>query len=160
MVAGPTRPVTDTLPAMTDEVQPWVIVQGAATGFAQTIEVGPHRLAADEPISYGGTNTGPTPYDYLLVALGSCTSMTLGVYARNHGWPLESVSVRLRHSKIHAKDCETCETENGMLDRIEREITLVGPLTDEQRSKLLVIANRCPVHRTLTSEIHIASRLV
>jgi uncharacterized OsmC-like protein len=144
---------------MTDEVQPWVIVQGLAKGFAQTIEVGSHRLTGDEPVSYGGTDTGPTPYDYLLVALGSCTSMTLGLYARKHGWPLESVKVRLRHSKIHAEDCEACETKVGMLDRIEREISLIGSLTDEQRNKLLALADRCPVHRTLTSEISIVSRL-
>jgi putative redox protein len=145
---------------MPDKEQPWVIVQGRATGFAQTIEVGEHRLTGDEPVADGGTDTGPTPYDFLLVALGSCTSMTLGLYARSRSWPLESVLVRLRHGKVHATDCEACETETRMLDRIEREITLVGPLTDEQRNKLLVIANRCPVHRTLTSEIQIASRLV
>jgi putative redox protein len=140
---------------MTEEV----IVQGSANGFAQTIEVGKHRLTGDEPIGEGGTDTGPTPYDYLLVALGSCTSMTLGVFARNRKWPLESVQVRLRHAKIHAEDCESCETKTGMLDRIEREITLVGALTEEQRTKLMQIANRCPVHRTLTSEVSIVTRL-
>jgi uncharacterized OsmC-like protein len=144
---------------MTDAAEPWVIVQGPSTGFAQTIEVGKHRLIGDEPLSYGGTDTGPTPYDLLLAALGSCTSMTLSLYARKREWPLESVAVRLRHSKIHAKDCLDCETKVGMLDRIEREIELVGSLSEEQRAQLLAIANRCPVHRTLTSEIRIDTKL-
>jgi uncharacterized OsmC-like protein len=137
-----------------------VIVHGKGTGFAQNVEVGRHRLTGDEPEAVGGTDTGPSPYDYLLVALGTCTSMTIALYARRRQWPLEDVTVRLSHSKIHATDCAECETKEGMLDRIERDIELTGPLTAEQRAGLLAIAERCPVHRTLTSEINIRSRLV
>jgi putative redox protein len=137
-----------------------VIVRGDATGLAQEIETGRHRLVADEPVEAGGTDTGPSPYELLLAALGACTSMTLSMYARRKQWPLERVTVRLRHDKIHAKDCAECETKEGMLDRIEREISLTGPLDAEQRERLLAIANRCPVHRTLVSEVDIRTRLV
>jgi putative redox protein len=136
-----------------------VIVSGRAGGLAQQITVGRHRLAADEPISAGGTDTGPGPYDLLLAALGSCTSMTLALYARRKQWPLEAVTVNLRHSRIHAADCASCETKEGHLDRIDRELELAGALTDEQRARLLEIADKCPVHRALTSEIHIRTRL-
>ena len=117
-------------------------------------------LVADEPLAAGGTDTGPGPYDYLLTALGSCTSMTVALYARKKQWPLESVRVTLRHSKVYAADCENCETKVGMLDRIERDLELVGPLDAEQRARLLEIADKCPVHRTLTSEIAIRTRLL
>lgn len=137
-----------------------VIVSGGAAGFAQEITAGPHRLSADEPTAVGGTDTGPNPYDFLLAALGSCTSMTVAMYARRKQWPLQAVTVRLLHSKIHAADCESCETKEGLLDRIEREVELLGPLEEEQRARLLDIANKCPVHRTLTSEIEIRTRLV
>ena len=137
-----------------------VIVRGDATGLAPEIETGRHRLVADEPVEAGGTDTGPSPYELLLAALGACTSMTLSMYAQRKRWPLERVTVRLRHDKIHAKDCAECETKEGMLDRIEREISLTGPLDAEQRERLLAIANRCPVHRTLVSEVDIRTRLV
>jgi putative redox protein len=137
-----------------------VIVRGGIDGFAQEVMVGRHRLAADEPGAQGGTDTGPSPYDYVLAGLGACTSMTLALYARRKQWPLERVTVRLRHGRIHAEDCADCETKSGMLDRIERELVLEGDLTQEQRARLLEIAERCPVHRTLTSEIHIQTRLV
>ena len=130
-----------------------VVVEGSAKGFAQVITVGGHVLAADEPVDVGGTDTGPGPYDLLLAALGSCTSMTVAMYARRKRWPLESVTVRLSHSKVHAADCAESETKAGMLDHVRREVEFIGPLTEEQRARLLEIATRCPVHRTLESEI-------
>ena len=137
-----------------------VVVRGSAAGVAQEIFAGSHRMASDEPVSVGGTDTGPSPYELLLAALGACTSITVGMYARRKGWSLEEVTVYLRHAKIHASDCAECETKEGMLDRIERDIHFAGSLTNEQRSKLLEIANKCPVHRTLTSEIVIKTRAV
>ena len=139
---------------------PHVIVRGDAAGFAQQIEIGPHRLKGDEPVAFGGTDTGPSPYDFLLAALGTCTSMTISFYARRKSWPLEKVTVSLQHAKIHATDCAECETKVGKIDRIEREIELTGALTTEQRAKLMEIADRCPVHQTLTSEINIRTRAV
>jgi len=137
-----------------------VVVVGGASGLAQEIVAHRHRLTADEPKEAGGTDSGPTPYDLLLAALGACTSMTLRVYANFKKLPLEGTRVRLRHGKIYAQDCATCETKDGKLDRIEREIEVIGPLTEEQRQRMLEIADKCPVHRTLTSEIEIVSRLV
>ncbi len=137
-----------------------VIVRGDATGFAQKIEAGRHRLVADEPVEVGGTDVGSSPYELLLAALGACTSMTVSMYARRKQWPLETVTVRLQHARIHAQDCAECETKEGMLDRVDREISLTGPLDAAQRERLLEIANRCPVHRTLVSEINIRTRLV
>ena len=138
-----------------------VVVSGSGSGdgFAQHISAGGHPLEADEPAAQGGTDTGPNPYDLLLAGLGACTSMTLGLYARRKGWPLQRVRVRLNYSRVHAADCETCETQEGMLDRIETEVELEGPLSEEQRARLLEIATRCPVHRTLTSKIDIQTRL-
>lgn len=134
-----------------------VVVSGSASGFAQAVVIGKHRLTTDEPVSFGGTDLGPGPYELLLAALGSCISMTVALYARRKQWPLEAVTVRLRHSRIHAEDCRDCETKAAMLDRIERSVELVGQLDEAQRAKLLEIAVKCPVHRTLTSEIVIAS---
>ena len=136
-----------------------VVVRGAADGFAQEIAAGPHHFRSDEPTSAGGTDSGPTPYDLLLAALGSCTSMTFAMYARRKQWPLERVTVHLRQSRVHAEDCATCETQDAKLTVIEREIQLDGPLGEEQRARLLAIANRCPVHLTLTSKIDIRTRL-
>jgi putative redox protein len=136
-----------------------VSVRGNASGFAQTITAGQHQLKSDEPVETGGTDTGPSPYDLLLAALGSCTSMTVAMYARRKQWPLEQVTVRLQHSRVYATDCAECETKGAMVDRIEREIALTGPLSAEQRTRLLDIANKCPVHRTLTSDIKIDSWL-
>jgi uncharacterized OsmC-like protein len=146
--------------ADTPNAPPHVIVRGGAAGFAQEIQIGPHGLKGDEPVAFGGTDTGPSPYDFLLASLGTCTSMTISLYARRKGWPLESVTVSLHHSKIHAADCADCETREGKIDRIEREIQLTGALTTEQRAKLMEMASLCPVHRTLTSEINIVTRAV
>jgi uncharacterized OsmC-like protein len=146
--------------ADTSSGPPHVIVRGGAAGFAQEIEIGSHHLTADEPVAFGGTDTGPSPYDFLLAALGTCTSMTISFYARRKGWPLESVIVSLQHSKIHAADCADCDAKVGKIDRIERAIQLTGALTIEQHSKLMEIADRCPVHQTLTSEINIQTRAV
>ena len=143
-----------------DEGPRTITVQGSAAGFVQQISVGPHRLVADEPTAVGGTDLGPNPYDLLLAALGSCTSMTLAMYARRKQWPLEAVTVQLRHSRIHAADCEACETKEGFLDHIQRDVQLTGSLSEEQRARLLDIAGKCPVHRTLASEIHVQTRLV
>jgi uncharacterized OsmC-like protein len=147
-------------PPETAKAAPSVIVRGSAAGFAQEIIAGRHRVAADEPLSSGGTDTGLSPYDLLLAALGACTSITVGMYARRKGWPLEEVTVSLRHSRIHAADCADCEKETSMLTRIERDVHFAGSLTAEQRSRLLEIANKCPVHRTLTSKIEIKTREV
>jgi putative redox protein len=137
-----------------------VFVYGDAKGFAQEIVIGPHRLVADEPTDMGGTDEGPTPYDLLLAALGACTSMTVALYAQRKSWPLEGVTARLRHSRIHAIDCAECETKEGKIDRIELNVELAGPLSNEQRSKLLEIAKKCPVHRTLTTEVDIRTTAV
>jgi uncharacterized OsmC-like protein len=137
---------------------PDVIVHGTADGFRQDVVVGKHGLVADEPVSAGGGDAGPDPYDYLLTALGACTSMTVGLYARRKQFPLENVTVSLRHSRIYANDCEECETKEGMLDRIDVDVELTGSLSVEQHAKLMEIAEKCPVHRTLTSEINIRLR--
>lgn len=121
----------------------------------QQITAGNHTFNADEPLEAGGTDTGPDPYSLLLAALGACTSMTLQMYARRNNWPLERVEVSLRHSRIHAEDCADCQTKEGRVDRIERRIKLTGQLSEDQRTRLLELARRCPVHRTLTSEISI-----
>ena len=137
---------------------PDIVVRGDARSFKQQIAAGKHRLVADEPVSAGGGDAGPDPYDYLLTSLGVCTSMTVGFYARRNKFPLENITVSLWHSRIHAKDCEECETREGMVDRIDVEVELSGSLTAEQHAKLMDIAQKCPVHRTLTSEINIRLR--
>ena len=127
--------------------------------FQQVVRVGRHELRADEPTSFGGDDTGPGPYDNLLAGLGACTSMTVRVYAERKGLPLERVAVRLSHDTIHAQDCEDCETKEGKLDEITRIVELSGALDDSQRQRLIEIAGKCPVHKTLTSEIKIRTRL-
>jgi putative redox protein len=136
-----------------------VIVTGRAAGLQQQITAGRHTVVGDEPASAGGGDTGLSPYDFLLSALGSCTSMTLALYARRKSWPLEAVTVRLRYSRNHVEDCATCETQDVRLDRIDRELELVGSLSQEQRARLLEIANKCPVHQTLSAGAVISTRL-
>ncbi|MEP6702117.1 MAG: bifunctional alpha/beta hydrolase/OsmC family protein [Betaproteobacteria bacterium] len=128
-------------------------------GFLTDINAAGHALLADEPVAVGGTDRGPSPYDLLVAALGACTTMTLQLFARRKGWPLEAATVRLTHRKIHASDCENCETADGHVDVIERVIELAGSLSDEQRQKLLEIADKCPVHRTIHGEIKVNTRL-
>jgi uncharacterized OsmC-like protein/pimeloyl-ACP methyl ester carboxylesterase len=136
-----------------------VVVQETRNSkLQQFVSVGPHRLLADEPVAAGGDDSGPGPYDYLLAGLGACTSMTMRLYADRKAFPLDRVTVTLAHSKIYAKDCAECETKDGMLDQIERVIKIDGAVDAEQRRKLMEIADKCPVHRTLTSEIRILTR--
>ena len=133
-----------------------VIVRETRHGtFDQEIIAGKHHLVADEPVDAGGQDSGPGPYDLLLASLGACTSMTLRLYADGKKLPLQRVEVRLRHFRVYATDCAECETKEGMVDHIDREIKLEGDLSAEQRARLMEIADKCPVHRTLTSEINI-----
>lgn len=136
-----------------------VTVTEAGPGrFTQRITAGRHVLDADEPEAYGGDDTGPTPYDLLLAGLGACTAMTLRMYAERKKWPVGTITVGLDHEKIHASDCESCETEDGRIDRIDRVLHIEGELTPEMRARLLEIADKCPVHRTLLSETVITTR--
>ncbi len=138
-----------------------VLVTEAGDGrFAQTINVGRHWLRADEPPSVGGDDSGPSPYQLLSASLGACTSMTMRLYAMRKKWSIDRISVRVHHEKIHAQDCAKCETTEGKVDRMEREIHVEGELTEEQKQRLLEIADKCPVHRTLHSEVVVTSRLV
>ncbi|MEH6402028.1 MAG: bifunctional alpha/beta hydrolase/OsmC family protein [Sneathiella sp.] len=150
---------------------PELVVEGLGDGdvlvaeselgkFAQNISVsGRHGLVADEPKKIGGDDSGPTPYGFLLAGLGACTTMTVRMYADRKKIPLESVSVKLSHNKIHAEDCESCEASEGRIDQIERELNLVGDLSESERQKLLEIADKCPVHKTLHSEVSIKTDL-
>ena len=135
-----------------------VVRETRARKFQQTVSIGPHRMLADEPVAAGGADSGPGPYDFVLAGLGACTSMTLRLYADRKSLPLERTTVTLKHSRIHAQDCAECETREGMLDQIDLVIGMEGDLDAEQRKRLLEIADKCPVHRTLTSEIRIVTR--
>jgi putative redox protein len=135
----------------------WVVARVGASGFRAELEARTHGLIADEPVSFGGTDRGPTPYEYLLSALGGCMAMTLRVYADRKGWPLEGVEVRLRTARSHEKDCEQCETEKVGITTIERTIQFAGVLTEEQRVRLLQIADRCPVKQTLERGIKVVN---
>ncbi|WP_213290346.1 bifunctional alpha/beta hydrolase/OsmC family protein [Bradyrhizobium sp. sGM-13] len=126
--------------------------------FQQVVAIGPHQMVADEPVAVGGEDSGPGPYDFLLAGLGACTSMTMRMYADRKSLPLDRVTVTLKHSKIHAADCAECETREGMLDQIDRVISIEGTLDADQRTRLMEIADKCPVHRTLTSKIRIVTR--
>src|SRR3954447_23778228 len=132
-----------------------VVVRGSVAGFCQEANVGKYHFVIDEPVSVGGTESAPDPYDYLLAGPGACTSMTVGLYSRRRKWPLQDITVSLRHTQIHAKDCEDCVTKEGMLHEIDVQVQLTGPLTPEQHATLMEVAGKCPVHRTLKSEIKI-----
>jgi uncharacterized OsmC-like protein/fermentation-respiration switch protein FrsA (DUF1100 family) len=145
--------------AASEDARPVVVSETGEGKFQQTVVVGPHHLRADEPVAAGGDDTGLSPYEFLTAGLGACTAMTLRLYADQKGLPLRGVSVTLSHEKIHAADCATCETKEGKLDRITRTIELEGPLDEAQRKRLIEIADKCPVHRTLTSEVEIRTAL-
>lgn len=136
-----------------------VVVHTGREHYTTEIVAGEHGLLADEPVAVGGADLGPTPYDLLLASLGSCTSITLRMYADRKEWPLEAIRVYLKHDRIHAQDCDHCESKEGTIDRIRREIELVGPLSVKQRQRLLEIADKCPVHRTLHQGIVVQSSL-
>lgn len=133
----------------------WVTSRVAGAGFETMIHSRSHDFVADEPVAVGGTDKGPTPYELLLSALGSCTAMTLRIYADRKGWPLESAAVHLRSARSHERDCEQCETKKVDIGRIERKVELDGPLTDEQRARLMSIVDRCPVKQTLERGIRV-----
>jgi putative redox protein len=137
------------------------IIVRSAEGLKQTIEARGHTLVSDEPVEDGGTDAGPTPYELLLGALGSCTAMTVELYAARRGWSLDSVEVHLAHDRVHARDCESCENQNAnaMLDRITKRVVLNGRLEADQRARLLEIADRCPVQRTLQGTVIVQSAI-
>src|SRR5437870_10675473 len=161
-ISGKITSIGATIPAgvlgETYMAEPTQVVVTSESGLSQEIVAGTHRLKADEPAPRGA-DTGPSPYGLLLASLGACTSMTLRLYAQRKGWDLQRITVRLRHSRIHAEDCNDCETKEGYLDRIDREIELTGRLDDDQKRRLVETAERCPVHRTLKSEINIRTSL-
>ena len=136
-----------------------VSVDAGPLRYAQTISVGPHVLQADEPVEVGGNDAGPNPYELLLAALGSCASITVRMYSERKQWPLQGVHVGLSWARVHAEDCAEFDTEVRMVDGIEMEISFLGDLSDDQRQRLLEIANKCPVHRTLSSQVQIRARL-
>jgi len=135
------------------------VIVSSIDHLKQQITAGRHTLVADEPREAGGSDAGPDPYSYLLAALGACTSMTLELYARRKKWPLKAVQVSLVHSRVHAQDCADCETQKHNLDRIERFISVTGPLSEDQKARLLQIAEHCPVHKTLAAGVTIESFL-
>jgi putative redox protein len=152
-------PVASNMATASDETpRPVTVRETRASKFQQTVSIGRHRLLADEPVAVGGEDSGPGPYDLVLAGLGACTSMTMRLYADRKSLPLERTTVTLKHSKIHAEDCAECETKAGMVDQIDRFIVMEGDLDADQRKKLMEIADKCPVHRTLTSEVHITTR--
>ncbi len=135
-----------------------VVVRGGR-GLSQQIEAGGHQIVADEPVSAGGQDLGPNPYELLLAALGSCSAMTVRLYADRKGWPLEGLEIRLSHTRIHADDCRDCETRSGWLDQISKRVALRGPLDEAQRQRLAEIAERCPVQVSLTRETVVRQEL-
>ena len=162
IAAWATRYVGSPAPApvadLPDKPRQVVVRETRDSKFQNTVAIGPHRLLADEPHSAGGDDSGPSPYDFLLAGLGACKSMTMRLYAERKSLPLERATVTLNHSKVHAEDCAECETKEGLLDQIDVAIGLEGPLDADQRKRILEIADKCPVHRTLTSEIRVVTR--
>jgi putative redox protein len=132
-----------------------VTVRITPDGYTSQVSTAGHEFLADEPASVGGADKGPSPYELLLASLGACTTMTLRMYADRKGWPPPTVTVELSHYRVHAKDCEDCESDDGMISRIDRRLTIEGDYSDEQRERLLEIARKCPVHKTLTGEVKI-----
>jgi len=135
-----------------------VSVESALPEFLENIFAGGHNLQADEPLSAGGQDLAPSPYELLLAALGACKAITVRMYAKRKGWPLQGVQLKLSHGKVHATDCADCERSGSLIDQIDVELKLLGELSNEQRQTLLAIAEKCPVHRTLTSKIQIRTR--
>ena len=154
-------PPTHDWRSLQNEIGPGSVLVAStqARPFEQRLLDGRHLLTADEPVKVGGGDAGPGPYELLLMALGACTSMTVEMYASRKGWPLEDTQVRLRHYRVHNRDCADCEDKNVLIDRIDRSLRLIGPLSAEQRSRLLEIADKCPVHRTLTTAVEIRTAL-
>lgn len=146
-------------PAVSPAAEGEVVASIQRDRYHTELYAGAHALVADEPRDMGGMDSGPSPYGYLCAALGACTAITLRMYADRKQWPLDGVRVRLTHDKIHASDCAECETKQGKIDRFTRSIELQGALSAEQRQRLLEIADKCPVHRTLESEVHIETSL-
>ena len=136
------------------------VIVRSGPGLVQQIQAGPHALVADEPVTAGGTDAGPDPYAFLLAALGACTSMTLQMYARRKGWPLGEVVVELEIARVYAEDCAHCEEPRAMIDRVQRRLTLSGPLDATQRKRLAEIARRCPVHKTLVAGLRVEDEIV
>ena len=135
-----------------------MVVTGPATGFRTEVDVGGHQLVVDEPIPVGGSDQGPSPYEMLLAGLGACTAMTLRIYADRRKWPLERARVTLQHHKVHVQDCIDCDRKAAKMDVVDRIIILEGDLNEEQRAKLMEIAERCPVHQTLQNKIQVNTR--
>ncbi|CAA9326741.1 MAG: Bll2902 protein [uncultured Gemmatimonadetes bacterium] len=137
-----------------------IVTRTPGDGYRTEIDAGGFRMVADEPAGVGGTGAGPTPYDLLLAALGSCTGMTLRMYASRKGWPLEDVTVTLREARDHAADCVNCDQPDARITRLDREIVVGGPLDETQRDRLLHISNQCPVHKSLAGAFHIRTTLL
>ncbi len=148
-----TAPVAESPPGQDGGA--WVTARVGAEGFQTELAARSHHAAADEPATFGGTDAGPTPYEYLLMALSACTAMTVRMYATRKGWPLESATVSVRQARSHEPDCEQCATEKVGMGQVVRHVELHGPLSDEQRARLLDIANRCPISQTLQRGVQV-----
>ena len=137
-----------------------VLVKVGPEALLADVQAGRHTWLIDEPVSVGGQDRGPTPYDMLLSALGACTAITLRLYATRKKWPLQGVEVRLRHGRVHEQDCEKCEEAGQMLEQVEKELRLLGPLSEEQRQRLETVSSKCPVQKTLQASLRIVTTLV